>query len=776
MKLQIAGYVKRLNSILHDESRKTAPHSCLQYACSTQIFIIVTKLAISAEDETITAASAHFFHLLINGETENVLDSKIFARSLIDLARKSRGIGEKGEADLVELLFEICAKIRIDPDILPAWFYPERWQSPPARGHGSDTQPPRRSVSSARQDQFPLFYVLVDFVHNDGSSGDFARTGLLYLIETTSKSQNLEKWIIESDLAPQMASGLGALYSRLSRAPAAVPQADMFLITPSDIAPTKQSKNRHRVPGDFEDDNDNDNDSDEASDEEPNETLHSMNAFLSYLAFWQDTLNHCSSLEVADTLLDHFQVLFVQQLLYPSLLESSDMDGGSTAAVVAHLYRILDSLEHRQLLQRILDYLLSSQQRKLTPNNTKKNPRMSVSRRKSIDKLAAMTQSHEDPSPDLFNLLDLITLSLKSSRPQTNTAALKLVSIMLRKHHDLVFSTIFETKPCNTVLQTREVFDQELILLFRSAMGIMDTPRIDQSYQALLDDVQFMLNEHCCDLSFDEEGLQLRAVTPQSFEVEADCRLMHTVGDLFRTFFANDTMTNVALTETVMCLASCKLVTLRGWLIRTNDDSIHSDNASILDILDDQVAQIRRWRSQFLKWDELFSVQQEKLMGAPASLIMQKLPKRSSFDRPISPLGLGISNASPKPIVSSHSRGPKTDSSREENTTTTDLDNLLQMPVELPQLGEPARISSALPSLAERLGLEPPTMLSSTSSEGMSSGAATPSFPESSTRSSVTLAHVLTNAIILQEFLLEIAAVVQVRASLYGEIETMSKE
>jgi hypothetical protein len=176
VKLQIAGYVKRLNSILHDESRKTAPHSCLQYACSTQIFIIVTKLAISAEDETITAASAHFFHLLINGETENVLDSKIFARSLIDLARKSRGIGEKGEADLVEVLFEICAKIRIDPDILPAWFYPERWQSPPAGGHGSDTQPPRRSASIARQDQFPLFYVLVDFVHSDGSSTDGKRS------------------------------------------------------------------------------------------------------------------------------------------------------------------------------------------------------------------------------------------------------------------------------------------------------------------------------------------------------------------------------------------------------------------------------------------------------------------------------------------------------------------------------------------------------------------------------------------------------------------------
>jgi hypothetical protein len=40
-----------------------------------------------------------------------------------------------------------------------------------------------------------------------------------------------------------------------------------------------------------------------------------MDAFLAYLMFWQDTFEHCKSIEVKDTLLDHFQVLFLQQLL-----------------------------------------------------------------------------------------------------------------------------------------------------------------------------------------------------------------------------------------------------------------------------------------------------------------------------------------------------------------------------------------------------------------------------------------------------------------------------
>lgn len=37
---------------------------------------------------------------------------------------------------------------------------------------------------------------------------------------------------------------------------------------------------------------------------------------MSYLLFWQDTIDHCKSAEVNDTLLDHFQVLFLEQLLY----------------------------------------------------------------------------------------------------------------------------------------------------------------------------------------------------------------------------------------------------------------------------------------------------------------------------------------------------------------------------------------------------------------------------------------------------------------------------
>lgn len=41
-----------------------------------------------------------------------------------------------------------------------------------------------------------------------------------------------------------------------------------------------------------------------------------LDTFLSYLAFWQDILEYCASTEVKQTLLDHFQLLFLQQLLW----------------------------------------------------------------------------------------------------------------------------------------------------------------------------------------------------------------------------------------------------------------------------------------------------------------------------------------------------------------------------------------------------------------------------------------------------------------------------
>ena len=205
-------YVERLNSILSEEARGAAPHPCVAYAASSQVFVTVTKLALSFHDEGLIRSATVFFNTLIDAEVDGVVDNRLFARAMVDLVRRAEKTSDEVEGRLVELIFGIANNIRLQPGILPAWFVPRATQD-------SDSQAPSGTefAGATRKDEFPLFYLLVDYVHHEGRAGDFARTGLLYLIETASRSKNLEKWLIESDLATLMATGLGALYSQLGQ-------------------------------------------------------------------------------------------------------------------------------------------------------------------------------------------------------------------------------------------------------------------------------------------------------------------------------------------------------------------------------------------------------------------------------------------------------------------------------------------------------------------------------------------------------------------------------
>lgn len=209
-------YIERLNSILSDESRGPAPHPCVAYAASSQIFVTVTKLSLSYYDDNLLRSATVFFDTLIDAEVDGVVDNRLFARALVDLVRRADKRSDEVEGRLVELLFSIANNIRLQPAILPAWFVP---RATPVGQDGKSTPPSGGTEfeGATRKDEFPLFYLLVDYVHSEGRAGDFARTGLLYLIETASRSKNLEKWLIESDLATLMATGLGALYSQLGR-------------------------------------------------------------------------------------------------------------------------------------------------------------------------------------------------------------------------------------------------------------------------------------------------------------------------------------------------------------------------------------------------------------------------------------------------------------------------------------------------------------------------------------------------------------------------------
>lgn len=126
-------------------------------------------------------------------------------------------VGEDTEAEIVEMLFGIAAKIRLQPEILPVWFRP-RTEITKSDFLEKAREKERQGFAGVTQkEDFPLCYQLIDHVHHGGRIGDFARTGLLYIFESASKSDELEQWLVDSDIPTLMATGLGALYSQLSR-------------------------------------------------------------------------------------------------------------------------------------------------------------------------------------------------------------------------------------------------------------------------------------------------------------------------------------------------------------------------------------------------------------------------------------------------------------------------------------------------------------------------------------------------------------------------------
>lgn len=240
-----------------------------------------------------------FCATLIESEEEAFVENDAFSTSLTNLLVRITGansirLGPDTEVKVVELAFNITTKIRLEPNILPAWFRSH------SESHANEakTKDQREKFAGRTQKQdFPLFYLLMDYIHHEGKIGDFARTGLLYIIEAASSSVALEQWIVESDLSTLMATGLGALYSQLSR--------KLVIDHPPENLPPILALSDYQHPtSTFE----------IVSSCSPDFQLH-LETFLSHLLFWQDVLNHCRSVEVKSTLLEHFQVIFLQQLL-----------------------------------------------------------------------------------------------------------------------------------------------------------------------------------------------------------------------------------------------------------------------------------------------------------------------------------------------------------------------------------------------------------------------------------------------------------------------------
>ncbi|KAH0544916.1 hypothetical protein FGG08_000996 [Glutinoglossum americanum] len=863
--------LRLLNRALEEESRTLAPHLCLSFAATSQIFVPISKIATTCHNNNVIRETISTFSKLIDSEEEEFLGNDAFAQSLMTFMMRVAGgsemVLEAGtEAEVVELMYGVASKIRLQPEILPAWFS-SRGRSSIAHGKDSLLGERQRFAGVTNKEDFPLFYLLIDYVHHEGRVGDFSRTGLLYIVESASTSEELERWIVESDLATLMASGLGALYSQLSRklvmsySKGETPMILAFSDHPGD-QPAYGAESSSSI-----------------------EFQTHMDTFLSYLVFWQDVLEHCKSTEVKQTLLDHFHILFLQQLLYPSLLESSDVDGGSSVAVLTYLRRILESIDHPDLIHLILHYLLALPDlppRDPTPPPKPKSPG-AARRRKSLDLLTRFADVEDKPTPELFNLIDLILTSLKSRSQQTITATLKLVSVILRRHYRYAISTLLRVSPAPVTPQrTIGAHNKELELLFSLVTNIGGEDNIDESYENYLKDNLRFLETHPCSMELlavkDMVGAPAqstlgavlggvpRELYPHTLRPEDP--LLKTLVGLFETFFLNNVETNLSLTGAIVDLTACGSMRLEGWLFvnpakykyydddDNNDDSdedelevnirtgllggasdplanmereqiralnlarrepswSHESTPPLLAVFQSLVSRINAFRAEIPHFDayiverkRVFQVSDELSEVTSTPLPIPQQQQFGSSSQQQSSMKSQTLESISQRMFSPSSRSSSPGSGQYGShgySTPTRPGRLQAQHQQHQQRGFAGSRSSSgrtySPSPLRGLSptpLRPPSFLVSEADAlkrkvGLlsRSGIKRPSFvnvedhrPESSYASStqsgvegegeldegVTVSHLLTNVIILQEFMLELAALVQVRASLFGDV------
>ncbi|KAL6716945.1 hypothetical protein ACLMJK_004858 [Lecanora helva] len=810
------------------------------------------------------------FKILVDSEEIDFLEEKSFADAWINLASKISTTGPlmvsvDTETRIVEILFAISSKLRLQPQSLSTWFRPRRdIEHIPAN---ISEQVESEADTATEKDTFPLFYLTLDYVHHDGKVGDFARTGLLYLIELAAHSEALEKWIVEGDLATLMASGLGALYSQLSR--------KLVLSFAHDSVPAilsfSETEPLH-VPRDVDRSNSLDFQA-------------HLRTFLSYLVFWQDILEHCSSSDVKQSLLDHYKLLFLQQLLYPSLIESSDIDGGSSVAVLTYLRCIIESINHLDLLDLTLQYLLALPEKK-EEKAAPARPTTLARRRKSSMLVSNLAQGQEKPKPDLFTLVDLVISSLRSCNQQTITSTLQLVSVILRNQHQYAVLSLIRTKVPHKDSRSCSVdlYKRNTGTLFSMAEDLLEHDGLAEAYNSHLVDARTLLESHCCTSQLlvlpgfavaenpplqEGENDKCRTVRPHSLDIEDP--LLGSLVSLLENFLANDIGTNLRLTQVFSTLASCGYTSLDGWLLgnvydetvshaslASDDASEHDDTITLNNVnrmepqdvptealeepqrsllvsrvsdggtsrvftaLENLVRQVDKLRHEIEEFDtylgerrHVFQVGEdidqavandvpalpksdkrnsgewarelksrnravarisslsERLMSEPSSSDISRSssprgrPRGESSSRrlvgqinqlQISPSSSPASSAPEKALSPSPLRkSSPISTSPKQPTSTIGSQGALRQKVKL-------TVRSGHDSSREK------DIVSETGSMRSQSTTAAENEEDKAQYNEVTLSHLLTNVIILQEFILELAAIIEVRASLFGEV------
>ena len=528
--------------------------------------------------------------------------------------------------DLVDLMYIICSKIHGFPALLNIFFHDKHWLTTPQKSsdqyhptheHNNNEQPPEY--------EFLLFTYLVRFIHKEGRSGDFARTGLLFIMEMAN--DQLGDFIFGSDFATIMAAGLGALYSQLPRKLVVKDEAEQiyanstsFLLGQDSLEPTNTNSSTTNAPPRF---------SVGLGAEYSNspEFKYQLDSFLKLLEFCQDVLTRCPNTEISVSLLNSVRTIFLENILYPSILECSDVDG-SSVAVISYIDLILQTVQQEYLAKMVVGYLMDDESLTTHPGDEAEKAISSGMDRTRPKRKDSISSTH-------FTLKDLIFSRLKSNSQTTVIATLKLLKTLIKNHCQYslkLLSTYPETNKNSTIIShhLREVELYFSLIIAIDADHAKDV--LACGYEDYLRDVEMTIDADWCYQNINPLGDQTEDnhenikeapkmkrrrsfkygqrednekeereekekewTRKQSLKCGSDAMkalsrhrihstdpLLQILLSLLSHFFTQSSELNLALTGVVSALASCPYRSLEGWISFSETDRTNRDDILIL--------------------------------------------------------------------------------------------------------------------------------------------------------------------------------------------------
>ena len=346
--------------------------------------------------------------------------------------------------------------------------------------------------------EFLLFNYLLRFVHREGQIGDFARAGLLFLMDVAMSpgdqehrlsnddlvpsevastmatadpiadaALSLAEYVLDGDFSDVLGAGLGAVYSQLPsklevHTPAIAEErrgASMILggYTVDDEEARSQTdiQENNRTLG--------------VEDSRATDFKARLDHFLKLLEFLEDIFrrnvlkdNPETGLDpstlvgtaVVNSILEAIRHTFLENVLYPSILECSDADG-SAVAVMSYIEIMIRTLAKGQFTDLLVNFLVSEDNDDVpkprprphstltlgfsAPGKTQNSEAQSKLRRRrssammflELEAPESTKQSGYFTSLGRFTLKDLLISNLRSKNQPTAAAALQLLNALL---------------------------------------------------------------------------------------------------------------------------------------------------------------------------------------------------------------------------------------------------------------------------------------------------------------------------------------------------------